>query len=69
MPGLYAGGDCATEYTVNTGSRTGNTRGGGPPMGGAGIFGNYMAFGGGGMAGIYKGFGAAISIAKYLGKV
>jgi hypothetical protein len=66
MPGLYAGGDCATEYTVNTGAQaSGQARG---PMGGTGLFGDYTAFGGGGMAGIYKGYSAAISIAKYLGK-
>jgi succinate dehydrogenase/fumarate reductase flavoprotein subunit len=67
MPGLYAGGDCATEYTVSTGTQAG-VQGRGP-VGGAGIFGSYTAFGGGGMAGIYKGYSAAISIAKYLGKV
>jgi succinate dehydrogenase/fumarate reductase flavoprotein subunit len=66
MPGLYAGGDCTTEYSANAGTQT-SGRGGGPSRG-AGIFGNYIAFGGGGMAGIYKGYGAAISIAKYLGK-
>jgi len=67
MPGLYAGGDCVTEYTVNTGAGT-SGRVGGPPMGGTGIFGNYIAHGGGGMAGIYKGYSAAITIAKYLNK-
>jgi hypothetical protein len=67
MPGLYAGGDCATEYTVSADTQTSGRRGG-PPMGGTGIFGNYSAFGGGGMAGIYKGFSAAISISKYLCK-
>jgi succinate dehydrogenase/fumarate reductase flavoprotein subunit len=68
MPGLYAGGDCATEYTVSTGAQTSGQGGGPAMMGGAGIFGNYTAHGGGGMAGIYKGYSAAISIAKYLGK-
>lgn len=68
MPGLYAGGDCTTEYTVSTGAQTGGQQPGGPLMGGPGIFGNYTAHSGGGMAGIYKGYSAAINIAKYLGK-
>jgi succinate dehydrogenase/fumarate reductase flavoprotein subunit len=40
MPGLYAGGDCTTEYTLNTGSQTGGQggqQGGqGGPQGGQG---------------------------------
>jgi len=36
MPGLYAGGDCTTEYTLNTGSQTGGPGGApGGPQGGA----------------------------------
>jgi hypothetical protein len=52
---------------VSTGTQAG-VQGRGP-VSGTGIFGSYTAFGGGGMAGIYKGYSAAISIAKYLGKV
>jgi succinate dehydrogenase/fumarate reductase flavoprotein subunit len=68
MPGLYAGGDCTTEYTVSTGGET-SVQGFGPMRGGPGIFGNYMARAGGGFNGIYKGMTAAIKIAEYLGKV
>jgi succinate dehydrogenase/fumarate reductase flavoprotein subunit len=38
MPGLYAGGDCTTEYTINTGSQAGGPSGapgGQPGQGGA----------------------------------
>jgi hypothetical protein len=68
MPGVYAGGDCTTEYTVSTGAQT-SGQGFGPSMGGAGIFGNYTARQGGGIAGIYKGMTAANKIAEYLKKV
>jgi succinate dehydrogenase/fumarate reductase flavoprotein subunit len=68
IPGLYAGGDCTTEYTVSTGTQTGG-QGFGPSMGGPGIFGNYTARQGGGFGGIYKGITAATNIAGYLGKV
>jgi fumarate reductase flavoprotein subunit len=67
MPGLYAGGDCTTEYTVNTGSQPGG-QGFGPSRGGPGIFGNYTARQGGGFVGIYKGMTVAIKIAEYLKK-
>jgi hypothetical protein len=67
MPGLYAGGDCTTEYTESTGVQT-SGQGGGGMRGGPGIFGNYTAHQGGGMMGIPKGITAAIKIAEYLGK-
>jgi hypothetical protein len=65
IPGLFAGGDCTTEYTVNKGGQGG---GGGPGRSSAGLFGNYTGRGGGGLNGILKGYTAAINIAKYLGK-
>jgi succinate dehydrogenase/fumarate reductase flavoprotein subunit len=65
MPGLYAGGDCTTEYTPSSGAQTGG-QGGGPMAGGAGLFGNYTGRAGGGMQGICKGISAAAVIAKYL---
>jgi hypothetical protein len=68
MPGLYAGGDCTTEYTVSTGSWT-IGQGSGPSMGSAGLFGNYSARQGGGMMGLPKGITAAINIADYLKKI
>jgi hypothetical protein len=68
LRGLYAGGDCTTECTVNTGSQP-NGQGFGPSRGGQGIFGNYIALQGGGFAGIYKGITAANKIAEYLKKV
>jgi len=67
MPGMYAGGDCTTEYTENTGAQT-SRQGGGGMRGGVGIFGNYRAGQGGGMMGIPKGMTAAINIAEYLSK-
>jgi hypothetical protein len=66
MPGMYAGGDCTTEYTESTGAHTSGQAGGGMRSG-PGIFGNYMAHQGGGMMGIPKGITAAINIASYLG--
>jgi len=35
MPGLYAGGDCTTEYTINSSNQTGRAQGGpgGAPVG------------------------------------
>jgi hypothetical protein len=68
MPGMYAGGDCTTEYTESTGTQS-SGQGGGPMRGGPGIFGNYSAHQGGGMMGIPKGVNAAINIAEYLGKI
>jgi hypothetical protein len=68
MPGLYAGGDGATEYAVNADAQI-SRQGRGPFIGSAGNFGNYTAYGGGAMAGIHIEFFAAISIAEYLGKV
>ena len=65
MPGLYAGGDCTTEYKPSAGARQGG-QGGGPMMGGPGLFGNYTGTPGGGMQGICKGITAAAVIAKYL---
>jgi hypothetical protein len=67
MPGMYAGGDCTTEYTESIGTQT-SSQGGGGMRGGPGIFGNYTAHQGGGMMGIPKGFTAAINIADYLKK-
>jgi len=67
IPGIYAGGDCTTEYMVNTGSRT-SGQDSGPSMGAAGLFGNYTARQGGGMMGLPKGITAAINIADYLKK-
>ena len=67
MPGMYAGGDCTTEYTESTGSQTGGQQqGGGGMRGGVGIFGSYIARQGGGMMGIPKGITAAANIAEYL---
>ncbi len=65
MPGMYAGGDCTTEYTESTGTQA-SGQGSGPSRGGPGIFGNYRASQGGGMMGIPKGIIAAASIAEYL---
>jgi hypothetical protein len=65
ISGLYAGGDCTTEYTVNTGAQP-SGQGGGPFQASAGVFGNYIARGGGGMSGLCKGVSAAATIAKYL---
>jgi succinate dehydrogenase/fumarate reductase flavoprotein subunit len=48
MPGLYAGGDCTTEYTVNTGSQTG---GQGGPQGMQGGRGGQGGQGAGGRSG------------------
>jgi urocanate reductase len=64
MPGLYAGGDCTTEYTPSTGAQAGGQSG--PMMGGPGLFGSYKGTPGGGMQGICKGITAAAVIAKYL---
>jgi succinate dehydrogenase/fumarate reductase flavoprotein subunit len=66
IPGLYAGGDCTTEYAAKTGNQ--NEGRGGPGRGADGLFGNYTGRGGGGLNGIIKGYSAAINIAKYLGK-
>ena len=77
MPGLYAGGDCTTEYIVNTGSQTGGEGGqggqsaqqsGGRPRGVVGLFGNYITRQGSGMRGLTKGITTAINIAEYPGK-
>jgi succinate dehydrogenase/fumarate reductase flavoprotein subunit len=75
MSGLYAGGDCTTEYTVNTGSQTGGQGGQGAGQSGgggmrsrAGIFGDYIAGTGGGMMGFSKGITAAINMAEYIKK-
>jgi hypothetical protein len=67
MPGMYAGGDCTTEYSESSSSQASGQSG--PFRGGAGIFGNYTARQGGGMMGIPKGITAAINIAEYLKKV
>jgi hypothetical protein len=66
MPGLYAGGDCTTEYIVPASPYAKNLRG---PSNGTPLFGDYKVHGGGGLSGTIKeGYSAAISIAKYLGK-
>jgi fumarate reductase flavoprotein subunit len=65
MPGLYAGGDCTTEYTPSTGARQSGENSG-PMMAGPGLFGNFTARAGGGMQGICKGVSAAAAITKYL---
>ena len=64
IPGLYAGGDCVTQYVVNTGPRP--TQSDNPLGGGPSIFGNYIATPGGGIRGIPKGISAAARIANYL---
>jgi len=64
IPGLYAGGDCTTEYTVKTNSQADGR--GGPGRSADGLFGNYTGRGGGGLNGIIKGYTAAINISKYL---
>ncbi len=67
MPGLYAGGDCTTEYSAKTGAaQPGGPGGGGGMPGGASLFGNFTARAGGGMSGLCQGVAAAASIAKYL---
>ena len=65
IPGIYAGGDCSTEYAVKTGTAQPGGPGGGMP-GGTPLFGDYTVRAGGGMSGLCKGVAAAASIAKYL---
>jgi hypothetical protein len=62
--GLYAGGDCTTEYNLPGNTSSQSMMGG--PGGGTPLFGNYVARQGGGLTGIVKGYSAAASIAKYL---
>jgi succinate dehydrogenase/fumarate reductase flavoprotein subunit len=64
IPGLYAGGDCTTEYTPAGEQSQDN----GPLAAGPGLFGNYKGTPGGGMQGICKGITAAARIAAYLRK-
>jgi succinate dehydrogenase/fumarate reductase flavoprotein subunit len=82
MPGLYAGGDCTTEYLVETGAsnaaqrrlagaigalKQGRRDGAAAPYSGPGLFGKYYAMKGGGGDGIARGYSTAFNIAKYLG--